>query len=290
MKLRAFCLIAGVVCTTAIGAACAAPRDAIETAAASMQKGEYSDAIRLLTQALEQPGLPLEDQAHILLNRGFAYDEMGDYDRAIADYSKVISLKPDAWQIYFRRGLAYRENGEFQQALADIDTAMAPKTHPPSDGTFLFGERGVVEFALGHFTEADKDFSKVLTLDPTDQYAMLWLQVTRNAAGQMGKAATGKAANAPGEAVTGPSEWPAPLLALYRGKSDIAQVRTAVAQENSGNASSQDCEANFFLAEYDLKRGDVAAAKPLLRDVQDFCSSKLAVHAGAQGELERLAK
>ncbi len=39
--------------------------------------------------------------------RGFAYEKKGEYDRAIADYTKAIALKPKSANAYTNRGLAY---------------------------------------------------------------------------------------------------------------------------------------------------------------------------------------
>ena len=40
-------------------------------------------------------------------SRGFAYDDKGEYDRAIEDYNKAIELNPEFAEVYNSRGLAY---------------------------------------------------------------------------------------------------------------------------------------------------------------------------------------
>ena len=47
------------------------------------KKGDFNSAIRLYTEALQI--LPTHFKA--LFNRGFAYDKVGEYDKAIADYT-----------------------------------------------------------------------------------------------------------------------------------------------------------------------------------------------------------
>ena len=37
-------------------------------------------------------------------NRGFAYEEKGEHDQAIADYTEAIRLKPDYAEAYYNRG------------------------------------------------------------------------------------------------------------------------------------------------------------------------------------------
>jgi tetratricopeptide (TPR) repeat protein len=58
-------------------------------------------------------------------NRGFAYLENKDYDRAIADYDRVIALNPKLASAYRNRGNAYRAKGELDRATADFDQAHA---------------------------------------------------------------------------------------------------------------------------------------------------------------------
>ena len=57
------------------------------------------------------------------VGRGVAYDELGQYLRAIEDYDKAIKLDPDFGVAYKSRGLAYRKLG--QDAKADADKAKA---------------------------------------------------------------------------------------------------------------------------------------------------------------------
>jgi tetratricopeptide (TPR) repeat protein len=52
-------------------------------------------------------------------NRGSAYQEKGNLDRAIADYDKAISLDPKFAEAYNNRGDAYQEKGNLDRAIAD---------------------------------------------------------------------------------------------------------------------------------------------------------------------------
>ena len=93
------------------------------------QQGQLDLAIKEYTQAIEiDPKLP---QAY--LNRGNAYIAQGDYDRAIADCHKAIALNPKFAEAYHNRGLAYALKGDYAFALIDLDTAIAldPKNDLP---------------------------------------------------------------------------------------------------------------------------------------------------------------
>ena len=61
------------------------------------------------------PGTPVS-----YINRGNAYFNMQDYERAITDFSKAIKLDPSYAIAYLNRGIVYRFLGETVQAEADF--------------------------------------------------------------------------------------------------------------------------------------------------------------------------
>ena len=52
-------------------------------------------------------------------NRGFAYYNQEEYEKAIVDYSKSIELDPTDAGVYSLRGLAYELLGDEKKAAAD---------------------------------------------------------------------------------------------------------------------------------------------------------------------------
>ena len=106
---------------------------------AYVAKGKYDQAITDYTKALQL------DQKYAVVyyifrfrfkglaavaynNRGFAYDNRGgegDYDQAIADYTKAIRLDPEHAVAYNNRGFAYRNRGFAYIAKGDCDQAKA---------------------------------------------------------------------------------------------------------------------------------------------------------------------
>ena len=50
-------------------------------------------------------------------NRGNAYNQKGEYDRAIEDYAKAIELKPHDANTYYNRGIAYYSKDDFISAI-----------------------------------------------------------------------------------------------------------------------------------------------------------------------------
>lgn len=61
--------------------------------------------------------------AEAYYNRGNAYDDKGEYDRAIADYNKAIEINPRDDKAYNNRGSAYYYKGEYNRAWEDVHKA-----------------------------------------------------------------------------------------------------------------------------------------------------------------------
>lgn|GEM_PF-3269684 len=56
---------------------------------------------------------------------------MKQYPQAVADYGKVIRLKPDDAEAFHNRGIAYAKLGDYSHAIADFDRAIVLQ---PDDG------------------------------------------------------------------------------------------------------------------------------------------------------------
>jgi tetratricopeptide (TPR) repeat protein len=57
-------------------------------------------------------------------NRGLAYYNKWDYDRAIADYNQAIQLDPNYVHSYINRGAAYYMKSDYTRARADYTRAL----------------------------------------------------------------------------------------------------------------------------------------------------------------------
>ncbi len=64
-----------------------------------------------------------EDLATAYSNRGDAYRNKGQYDRAIADFDTAIELDPKHAIAYSNRGIAYKKLGEIDKAMSDTQKA-----------------------------------------------------------------------------------------------------------------------------------------------------------------------
>ncbi|KAF0125496.1 MAG: hypothetical protein FD189_2072 [Elusimicrobia bacterium] len=96
-------------------------------------------------------------------NRGFAYGELKQYDKAIADFDKAIELNPEDVHVDYRnRGVAYRKLKQYDKAIADYDKAI--ELNPKDADTYH--NRGFAYDELKQYDKAIADYNKAIELNP----------------------------------------------------------------------------------------------------------------------------
>ena len=115
----------------------------------------WDDAERLL-RLTANPSL----SERIYFNRGNAHFENREYQRAIADYSQAISLRPGISAIHNNRGFSYLELRRPQQARTDFEAAI---TFNPAHGRAHIG-LGIALESLGHRQPAGEAFRRACLL------------------------------------------------------------------------------------------------------------------------------
>jgi len=99
-------------------------------------------------------------------NRGVAYKNKGELDRAIADYDEAIRLNPNYALPYDNRGNAYKDKGEYDRAIADLDAAI--RLNP--NYAKAYNDRGVVYASKRDYIRAIADYDQALTSDLDDPH------------------------------------------------------------------------------------------------------------------------
>jgi tetratricopeptide (TPR) repeat protein len=81
--------------------------------------GQYEQAVAAFTRSIERS--PGDYEAYV--SRGCSYDMLGEVDKALADFDKAVELtrdsKPDLAEVYYNRGATYHQDGKLAEALAD---------------------------------------------------------------------------------------------------------------------------------------------------------------------------
>ena len=96
--------------------------------------------------------------------RGVAYMHMGEVDRAIADYDKVVEFSPSYGDAYYNRAIAHRAKGDLEKAIADYTKAIENNARDVD----AFRLRGDAYRSKGDFVRAVTDYSTALAFNPDD--------------------------------------------------------------------------------------------------------------------------
>ena len=141
------------------------PRDAVayyNRGVAHDEKKDYDPAIADYTRVIE-----IHPEAAVYSNRGYAYTHKRDYDRAFADYASAAATDAGYADTYFNRGNAYDDIKDFDRAAAEYSKAIA--IDPMSADSY--SDRGLAYAANGHYDRAIADYGRALAIDPHDAQA-----------------------------------------------------------------------------------------------------------------------
>ncbi len=167
--MRRLAVAAGLVLFAALGSVRADGIGDVRTGNAAFGDGRYEAAVEAFTRAILAGDLDPASLAVTFNNRGVAYSELGDYDRAIADYGEALSLAPgDTTSIrnlriaHIRRAAAAARLGDRTAAQADYDRAIALEPSHP----LAYLRRGQLALERGDRAAAIADLTKAQELDP----------------------------------------------------------------------------------------------------------------------------
>lgn len=103
------------------------------------------------------------DHAMSYYNRGSIFNNMGLYEKALADLTKTIELTPEYASAYNNRGLVYYKLDEYDKAIADYDQAIELE-----DSAVSYFNRANAYYALGDKENALIDFNQFLKLNKSE--------------------------------------------------------------------------------------------------------------------------
>lgn len=282
----------------------------------AFKKGNFNEAIRLCTRAIESGDLSGRELSIIYSGRAAVWDSIKEYDQAIADSDKAIEIDPDldiaylnrstAWigkkeydraiadcdkaikmspnyaDAYYNRGLAWWSKKEYDHALADYTNAI--RISPDYVGIHdVYYSRGVLFFNQGSFIQASEDFKVSLKRNPQDSYKSLWLFIALERAG-----ATGREELANREDNLNLSEWPGPVILFYLGKNSSEEVLKLAKNPDPKKQQENLCEAYFYLGQHFLIKGNKEQAINMFRLCLDTGINDFTEYNSAKEELKRL--
>jgi tetratricopeptide (TPR) repeat protein len=253
-------------------AAAANPTEAdihISLGAALRDQNRLAEAVAEFKRALEIDAKSIAALARL----GETLREMNDPVGAMVQFQRARDIDPTNGYLHVSLGEVLREQGRIEEAGAAYDTAL--RFDPEIAGSLR--DSGTNAFTLAQYMDAVSNLSRSVHLRPYDPYAVLWLYLARVRSGQQ-QAAAELAADA---AQLQSTDWPAPVVDLYRGKA------TPQALDAPDNPDGR-CELQFYVGEWLLLQGDTAATRDRLAQAVDICPKSSIERPAARAELKRL--
>jgi tetratricopeptide (TPR) repeat protein len=133
-------------------------RPYVNRASAYLNIGEREKALADYTKGIENN----PKRFIAWYNRGVAYSEAQQWEKAIADFTKTVEINPAHKEAYSARGSAYSKMGKPDEAIADYSKAIEV------DSSFAkaYYNRGIALVARGESAAALKDYNTAIALNP----------------------------------------------------------------------------------------------------------------------------
>lgn len=141
-------------------------RDPLGAALAKYRQADYPAAVRLASEAVEQEAHPVE----ALRLRAAAYEELGEYRKAIADWDRLLELRPDDPGGYQARGELHFKAGQIRASIADFDAFLARR--PEQDPHHW--QRGISYYYAGEFERGMRQFERHQAVNSQDVENAVW--------------------------------------------------------------------------------------------------------------------
>jgi tetratricopeptide (TPR) repeat protein len=124
-------------------------------------QGQYKDAAAAYEQAL---ALAKEKNVPVVLSRlADTYAKAKENDKAVETYQKALQLTPDDPALHNNLGSVYASTGKLPEAQAEFEKAAT--LDPTNAGRYYFNI-GAIMYNTGKMDEALAAFKKVISLDP----------------------------------------------------------------------------------------------------------------------------
>ena len=120
--------------------------------------------------------LKIESLPVFAMKEGAILAYLNEPEKAIADYTKALSINPKLESVYYNRGITYANLRKYPEAIADYNSAIDLN---PNNFNLYFNRA----IAYGNINQWDKsviDLRKVLELDPGNKSAASNLEIANS--------------------------------------------------------------------------------------------------------------
>lgn len=130
------------------------------------QPASREEMIKILEQVNKRIASHASD-AGLYLERGEVRFKLREFDGAIEDFTKAISLNDRLDNAYFGRGMALGRNGRIDEGITDLTVYI--RRHPES--SVAHTKRGIRYIWKNDLEKAETDLRKAVSLDPRNAEA-----------------------------------------------------------------------------------------------------------------------
>ena len=202
----------------------------------------------------------------------------GQEAKAAETLDRAVNAFPDVGTFYALRA-SYYEHRDATQASADLDKAIALD---PVEVRAL-NQRGRFAFTNGNYTAAATDWAQAWRgnrgdLGIHEAYLPIWIYMLE-ARGDTAQATSGFAGRAKEIKA---KVWPYPVVSFYLGQLSVEELDAAAIGDD------QKCEANFYIGEWHLLKGDIASARKRFEQALGGCPPNFIERTMAEIEERRL--
>ena len=235
-----------------------------------------------LNEILATMELTDEQQARFHYDRGVIYDSVGLRLLARIDFHQALKLQPNLADAYNFLGIYYTQEGDFESAYEAFDGVL--ELSPDYDYAYL--NRGIALYYGERNELAEQDMSTFYALDKRDGYRALWLYLISSEIDPV----QAKAQLTSHRDALQVDAWATTIVDYYLGKATKAQVFDAakVGLTHPKEYAERLCEAYFYLAKFDIAKGNVDEAANYLRLVLATNIYDFVEHRYARIELAKL--
>lgn len=127
------------------------------------EEQNYEAAITAFNEFLNEKG----NHADALFFRALAFRKVGRFHESINDFTNMLTKLPDEASLYSERGVSYYHLKEYNKAVEDLDKAVSLEPNNP----YRYSSRAYIR-AYIDVEGAIADYEKTIELDPKDEIAL----------------------------------------------------------------------------------------------------------------------
>ena len=135
------------------------PEQLVQAVNKAQAEHNYDECVKLLSEIIAKQ--PRNTDA--FNNRGLAYADLKQFEKAIQDYNQAIELNPKDARAFNNRGVVYADLKQFEKAIQNYNQTIELNPKYVS----AFNNRGIAHQKLGKEKKAIEDFKKAQELDPS---------------------------------------------------------------------------------------------------------------------------